>query len=406
MQSEAPLSGRMPCGCRSERGKFSRSFRTRFPSNVTNLRVLSHCFILRELINLLPSMKNKLVVTLCVSAALAGSAWASDAETKVRVRAVVELKDGSRLVGAPLEESLPVTLDFMKASVPLEKIRQCEIRPKDERVTLSFQNGDKLTGTLELEKFSLETALGKLSPEIAQINRMTFTSWREGNMPPGEGSLSFGGVNWLAWKTLFEIQGDKLVSLPKARPGFNYGHGGNGRGPALMSNIGNSDWKDYRMECEFCIPGVNPSLNPHGLGLDFRGGAIFFHVVDAKESFNECGSSAYMFSVQGDGSWTLSCSYNDYCHTPVGWGNPRNDGQRTLGSGRGLKLDRENGNKFRLEVRGQHIQIWVDGEPVVDVTDEKMGETIGGKTLDHGGVGFLGGFDAMIWIRNFSATGL
>ena len=31
---------------------------------------------------------------------------------------------------------------------------------------------------------------------------------------------------------------------------------------------------------------------------------------------------------------------------------------------------------------------------MVDVTDEKMSESIGGKTLDHGGVGFHWGFDA------------
>lgn len=354
------------------------------------------------------AMMNKWSVMLCVAVALAGSAAAeaSDAEAKVRVRAVVELKDGSRLIGAPLEKALPVTLDFMKASIPLEKIRACEIRHKDERVVVNLQNGDKLTGTLELEKFKLETAMGKLSPEIAQIDRMTFSTWREGNMPPGEGSVFFGGVNWQAWKTMFEIQDGKLMSLPKARPGFNYGHSGSGRGPALMSNIGNSDWKDYRVEFEYCVTGIDPSFNPYALGADYHDGAIFFHVVDAKENWNECGSSCYVFGVGGDGSWTVSCVYNDYCAVPMGYGNNRKDAERKLASGRGLKIDRENGNKFRLEVRGQHIQIWVDGDQVVDVTDEKMGETIGGKTLDHGGVGFHWGYDAMGWIRNFSATGL
>jgi hypothetical protein len=90
----------------------------------------------------------------------------------------------------------------------------------------------------------------------------------------------------------------------------------------------------------------------------------------------------------------------------MGYGNPRKDAERKLASGRGLKIDRVNGNHFRIEVRGQHIQIRVDDQLVTDVTDEKMDQTIGGQTLDHGGVGFIGGFDAMIWIRNFSATGL
>ena len=100
-------------------------------------------------------------------------------------------------------------------------------------------------------------------------------------------------------------------------------------------------------------------------------------------------------TVGGDGSWTLSCAYNEYCAVPVGYGNPRNDDKRALAAGRGRRIDRANGNRFRIEVRGRRIQIWVDGEPIADVTDEEMDRTIGGNTLDHGGLGFLWGFDAM-----------
>lgn len=338
--------------------------------------------------------------------ATAATAGEQKAEPVTHVRATLELKDGSRLVGEPAEKSLPMTLGFSKASIPLEMIRQCEIRPKDKSVVIHFQNGDRLTGTLDLEQVELETVMGKLSPSIEQIDRMTFTSWREGNMPAGQGEIFFGGVNWQGWRTAFEIQGDKLVSLPKPRPGFNYGHNGNGRGPVLVTNVGNSDWKDYRIECEFCVPGVDPTFNPYGLGPDYSGAAILFHVADAKESFNECGLSAYRLGVQGDGSWTLDCTYNDYCAQPVGWGNSRNDGTRSLASGSGLKVDRANGNKYRIDVRGQRIQIWFDGQQIVDVTDEKMGDIIGGQRLDHGGVAFQGGFDAMLWLRNFSARQL
>ena len=325
---------------------------------------------------------------------------------ELKVRAVIELQDGSRLVGTPKAKSLPVTLDFMKASIPLEKIRSCEVRQKDERVVLNLVNGDRLTGVLELADFRMETLFGTLSPEIAQINRMAFSTWREGNMPAGEGSIFFDGVNWLPWKTLFEVQGDKLVTLPKARPGYNYGHNGSGRGATLMSNIGSEDWKDYRVEFEYCVAGVEPSFNPYGLGSDYHDGCILFHVVDAKESWNECGSTAYSFSISGDGGWKLSCGYNEYCASPVGFGNNRSDGKRTLTSGRGLKPDRVNGNKYRIEIRGQRIQIWMDDNQVVDFTDEKMNDSIGGKTLDHGGVGFHWPFESMGWIRSFSATGV
>ncbi len=354
-------------------------------------------------------MKNKLgLLTALLLTAVAFSAAASERarEEAVTVRATLELKDGSRLVGTPLEKTLPVTLDFMKAAIPLEKIRTCEIRHKDERVVLGLANGDRLTGTLELAQFQLDTAMGRLAPDLAQIDRMTFTASHGGSLPAGEGSLSFGGVNWLPWRTPFEVQGDKLASLPRARAGFNYGHSGAGRGAALMSNIGNADWRDYRVEFDFCMVGTDPSFNPHGMGLDWRGGSFAFHVTDAKENWNERGGSCYNFSVEGNGAWRLYAVYNAYCDVPMGYGNPRKDAERVLASGSSLHPDWDRGNHYRLEVRGPHIQIWMDDQTVVDVTDDKMGETIGGQTLDHGGVGFSGGFDTMFWIKNFSATAL
>lgn len=334
------------------------------------------------------------------------STFASDKEEAWQIRATLDMKDGSRLVGVSLEKSLPVKLDFTEANIPLEKIRQCEVRHKDGRVVLNLMNGDRVTGVLSLEQFRLETIMGKLSPDLVQIDRMTFSAGRGGSLPAGEGEIFFGGVNWHGWKTSFAVQGDKLVSLPQSRPGFNYGHNGGGRGAQLLSNIGNADWRDYRIDCDFCVPGIAPAFNPYGLGSDFHDGSILFHVADAKENWNERGGSLYRLGLHGDGNWTLSCTYNNYCQVPMGYGNPHTDGDRQLASGGGLNSDRVNGNHYRIEVRGQHIQIWVDDRQLADVTDEKMNETIGGQTLDHGGVGFVGEFDAMIWIKNFSATRL
>lgn len=352
------------------------------------------------------AMKIRLGLALLVAVRLALPVAAAEPEGKMQLRSVVEMTDGSRLVGVPLDRVWRVTVTDTKTDIPLERIRSCEVRHKDEQIILHLRNGDKLAAVAEGRQFRLETALGPLSPPLAQITRITFTTSRAGNLPVGEGTIFFGGVNWMPWRTLFEVQGDKLVSLPKARPGFAYGNHGNGRGPTLMSNIGNRDWKDYGVEFEYCVVGVDPRFNPGRLPADYHDGAIFFHVADAKESWNEKGRSLYYLHVGGDGVWSLFTLYNDHCGTPVGFGQPHREGERQLAAGRGLKIDRVNGNKFRIEVAGTRIRIWVDGEPLTDVTDAKMGETIGGQTLDHGGVGFLWGFDAMGWIRNFSARAL
>jgi len=236
---------------------------------------------------------------------------------------------------------------------------------------------------------------------------VSYSAWREGNMPPGEGNLFFGGVNWLTWHTEFAIEGNRLKSLPKARPGFNYGHSGNGRGPMLMANIGDPRWRDYSLDVQLCAAGVDPAFNPYGLGSDFYDASIMFHITDAKESFNERGSSYYVLGLHGStGTWEVRAVYNSYCDQPVGWGNPKTEAERTVAQGSGLAIDRQNGNRIRIDVVGNRIQGWFEDSKLFDVVDNEMTQEIGGQRLDHGGVGFGGGFDAMFWIENFSVRSL
>ena len=229
--------------------------------------------------------------------------------------------------------------------------------------------------------------------------------------PPIEAPLpqifDFGGVKWQAWRTLFEVRPNEgLVSLPRVRPGFEYGHWGHGRGPEVITHIGDPGWRDYRIDADLLVPGVDPALNPHGLGLDFHGAAIAFHVADRKESFNESGTSAYVLGFEGPGNWGLTAYRNNYCHQSKGWGAPGSDYERKLAGGSDVALDPVRGNRFRIEVRGERIQIWIDDLQIVDVVDPQMGDVVGGQSLDHGGVAFIGGFDAMIRLRAFSITSL
>jgi hypothetical protein len=330
----------------------------------------------------------------------------SAADTNPPPRLTVELRDGSRVVGESVAEKIEFHSALLgKIRLPVKDIRTVEwVSTNSAKLTTS--NGDTLMVSFVDSQLPVKTSFGKVELAAGVIRKFSVAIRRAGALPAGEGDIAFGGVNWQAWRTMFEIRDDKLVSLPKPRPGFNYGHSGNGRGPGLVSNIGNPDWRDYALEFECCFGYVDPAFNPYGLATDCRGGGIMFHVTDAKESWNECGSSGYCFSINGDGTWNLNCVYNEYCPSPAGYANMRNDARRMLASGQGLKLDSQNGNKYRIEVRGQRIQIWVDGAQVVDVTDDKMGQTIGGKTLDHGGVGIGWVHDTMGWIRNFSATQL
>ena len=289
--------------------------------------------------------------------------------------------------------------------VPLVQISTLKMNEDHETALLELQNGDRIKGAIDLAPLQLETLFGNVTVGVQHVRHLRVITIG-GALPAGEGALAFGGVNWTPWRTMFEVQGDKLVSLPKARPGFRYGHGGNGRGATLMSNIGSTEWKDYRIEFDFCMSGVDPAFNPHGLPLNHRAGYVMFHVVDAKESWNESGWSNYTLSLNANGSWGLGCRYNGYCHVSSGWGNSRNAASRSLAKGTGLKLDPQAGNKYRIDVSGTRIQVWVDGEKLVDVRDEEMGSNIEGQTLNYGGIGFQTPWECMIWIRNFSAKPL
>lgn len=334
---------------------------------------------------------------------IGGGGWAVEDKVEPPLRLELDLVDGSHVLGIPSIDSVSVQTSYAKIDISLKEIRRIRMDADHEMAALDLENGDKLKGVITVAPIKIKTAVGDIEVGIEHLKELRVVLAGTA-LPAGEGPLSFGGVNWLPWRTEFEVQGDKLVSLPKARPGFYYLR--NGRGATLMSNIGSAAWKDYSIEFEYCMCGVDPSFNRCKLPLDFRGGFIKFHVADAKESWNERGWSMYSLSLDADGVWSLDCSYNFHAGVPGGWGQLFSEGNRNLAEGRGLKFNPTDGNKFRIDVCGTRIQIWVDGEQLIDLRDEKMGERIGDQTLDHGGVGFEWEHECMGWIRNFSARQL
>jgi len=83
----------------------------------------------------------------------------------------------------------------------------------------------------------METILGALEPPFSVIASISILRVERKPLPVGEGPISFGGFNWVGWRTGFEVRGDRVVTLPRAAEGFRYGHGGHGRGGMLYTNI-------------------------------------------------------------------------------------------------------------------------------------------------------------------------
>lgn len=99
--------------------------------------------------------------------AQAGSS--ADAELQL----VVELRDGSRIVGMPSIASVPLQTSFAKIDLPLKLVDTIEFAEDRERVKVNCANGDVLQGVLNLTSFNLTTSFGKVSVVLKDITRIS-----------------------------------------------------------------------------------------------------------------------------------------------------------------------------------------------------------------------------------------
>lgn len=233
------------------------------------------------------------------------------------------------------------------------------------------------------------------------------------DLPPPT-PINYAGFDWTPMRTDFELKNDALFTVPHPRAGkFDYGHSGHGRYPAVVTEINSAKLRDYSLEADICASGVNPALNPHGLEPSYHGFYVLLRVVDFKESWNEKGESHLAFHARNDNEhgrsnslWQVLAARNCYSKSKSGWFNVSGEGNFEIAKGQGLKLDRERGNHVRVDVQGDRVQVWFDGQPVCDVTDARLHDEIDGVKLDHGGLGFVWGFDSMGWVKNIKVRPL
>lgn len=104
--------------------------------------------------------------------AVADCAWAGEEKAEPQVRLEIDLVDGSRIVGTPSIESVPVQTSYAKMDVPLKEIRTIRIDADHETASLDLRNGDKLKGVVSLGPIELETVFGKVPIGIEHIRKL------------------------------------------------------------------------------------------------------------------------------------------------------------------------------------------------------------------------------------------
>ncbi len=111
-----------------------------------------------------------LVITL-IATALTSAIRAEPATNQVKqsLRLELDLVDGSRVIGIPGVESLPVQTTYARMVIPLKQILSIKMGDDHETAAIDLLNGDRIKGVLTLGPVRLDTVFGKVSVGVEHI---------------------------------------------------------------------------------------------------------------------------------------------------------------------------------------------------------------------------------------------
>lgn len=134
-----------------------------------------------------------LAVTLCCGLGFESVAWAQTAvQTTAGSKVRVQLIDGSQILGVTPSESIKVKLEFSELTIPLEKIRRIELKPKSSIARIELLNDDILSGQLVSDSIMLQALFGGVDlkwEHLKSIDRLPPTT--SGSMPIRKGLVAY-----------------------------------------------------------------------------------------------------------------------------------------------------------------------------------------------------------------------
>ncbi len=98
------------------------------------------------------------------------------------LRLAIELKDGSRLVGAPAIEKIPLQTPYAWLSLELPLITAVEFTGDSGAAKVYLENGDILQGQVDLEAITIQTLFGRQTIPTQYITQIIVSA---GNMLDG-----------------------------------------------------------------------------------------------------------------------------------------------------------------------------------------------------------------------------
>lgn len=122
---------------------------------------------------------------LCVIAATArADTPPKDAPAPPVAQLVLDLSDGSRVIGPPSVDRLKITTKYASLEITLAQVRSIEFNGADHAARMTLQNGDLLSGQIDGAEIAITTIFGKAVIPWAQV-RNARVRIKGGSMPEG-----------------------------------------------------------------------------------------------------------------------------------------------------------------------------------------------------------------------------
>jgi len=88
---------------------------------------------------------------------------------------IVELTDGSRLIGTAEIETLPFIAKYGRMSLAMKEVASVTLGKDRETGKVTMKNGDNLQGVLDIGDLKLRTLMGEISVPIRHVSRIAVT---------------------------------------------------------------------------------------------------------------------------------------------------------------------------------------------------------------------------------------
>lgn len=124
--------------------------------------------------------KMKLRIAAVAAVLLAVNICWSKEEPGEIIKLIVDLSDGSHIIGTPSISSLSIQTAYAKMEIPLGQIQNIKMAEDHETAMLELANGDRLKGAVILDKLDLQTLVGKVSLSLAYVRSISVSRMTSG----------------------------------------------------------------------------------------------------------------------------------------------------------------------------------------------------------------------------------